>query len=50
MVETGREWDVGQDKGAARGRAKRLRALSFSRPAHSIAARMAGRHDSERDE
>lgn len=45
MVETGREWDVGQDKGAARGRAKRLRALSFSRPANVFTARRTGRGD-----
>jgi hypothetical protein len=43
MVETGREWDVGQDKGAARGRAKRLRALSFSRPATVLTGRRTGR-------
>lgn len=45
MVETGREWDVGQDKGAARGRAKRLRALSFSGPANVFTARQTARDD-----
>lgn len=45
MSAAGREKDGGQDKGAARGRAKRLRALSFSRPANVFTARRTGRND-----
>lgn len=45
---TGREKDGGQDKSAARGRAKRLRALSFSRPAQQLTAHGAGRDNRER--
>lgn len=50
MWVTGRMWDGRQDKRAARGHPKRLRALSFARPVRNSTARATGRGSCERVE